>query len=113
MFYSTRMFEDIKIIDFGEDLRVDNLDRFRVLLEEEIVGSDEKVICNFKMVSHLNSQCLGMLTGTVRKLRKQGKELKLSNLSEKIKGLFKIIHLDKMIEIYDSEDAAIKSFKDE
>ncbi len=109
MYYKTRHYEDVRIVDIDEDISVDNIEEFKSTLKD-IISIDKKIICNFKMVSHMNSQSLGILSDSIKELRDIGGDIKLSNLSQNLILLFKTRHLEESIDIYDTEEEAIQSF---
>jgi len=70
----------------------------------------KKVLINFKDVSYIDSSGLATLVELLKNIRSYGGTLKLSNLSSKIKSLFEITKLEKLFDIVEEEEEAIKSF---
>jgi len=73
-------------------------------------AKQKKVVINFEKVSYVDSSGLATIVEIFKKLRAYGGALKLVNLSPKVKGLFEITKLEKLFDISDDEEEAIKSF---
>ena len=68
----------------------------------------QKIIVNFSRVNYVDSSGLATLVAALKKVKSFGGRLKLVNLSAKVKGLFEITRLDKLFEIDNSEEEALK-----
>ena len=81
------------------------------LLEMMNRATHGKLLVNFQIVRMMSSAMIG-------KLMKLGKEcaackidLKLTSICENIMEVFKLMKLDKILDIYDSEADALKAFR--
>jgi len=79
-------------------------------LYEFIEQNKKKVIIDLSRVDWMNSTGLGILISGYTTLRNNDGELKLANVTEKIKSLLTITKLVSVFEAYDSVDDAIESF---
>ncbi len=70
-----------------------------------------KVLISFAGVDHLSSAALGVLITCHNRVKSKGGELYLSDISKPIFEIFKITKLNKMFQIVDSVEIAMKSFK--
>ena len=70
-----------------------------------------KILLNFENVEHLSSAALGTLITINTKVRQKSGQLRLSNIDKQIYEVFVITKLNKLFQIHDSNDEAIKSFK--
>ncbi|MED4224876.1 STAS domain-containing protein [Neobacillus cucumis] len=72
-------------------------------LREELLpladGKNTTMIINLKDVSYLDSTGLGVFVGIFKKLKENGGELRLVELSERLRRLFEITGLDKIMNI--------------
>ena len=106
----------------GEVTRVGFLDRN--ILEEasiqqigEELGSiidaspSPKLLLNFDNVEHLSSAALGTLITINNAVKRQGGQLRLSNIDPQIYEVFVITKLNKLFQIHDDDTAALASFK--
>jgi anti-sigma B factor antagonist len=70
----------------------------------------KKVVINFGSVSYIDSSGLATIVEIFKKLRAYGGALKLSDMSSKIKSLFEITKLEKLFDIVEKEEDALKGF---
>jgi len=82
---------------------------------EELFGMIEKgktrMLLNFENVDYLSSAALGKLITLNKRIKEENGQLKLANIKENIYEVFRITKLNKIFEIYDTEDAALAKFK--
>jgi anti-sigma B factor antagonist len=70
----------------------------------------KNVIIDLGGINFVNSSGLGILISGLASMRKNGGDLKLANISNKIEGLLSITKLNQIFEQYASVDDAIKSY---
>ncbi len=73
----------------------------------------KKMVIDLSKVKWMNSSGLGVLMSCWGSLRKDGGNLKLANVSEKIDSLLMITQLVQFFETYETVDRALASFKTE
>ncbi len=76
-----------------------------------VTNEKKKVVINLAKVEWVNSAGLGALLSCLATARRNGGELKLANLTEKIQSLITITRLSTIFDTYDSVDQAVASFK--
>jgi len=69
-----------------------------------------KILFNLAQVNYIDSAGLGSLVGSFTSVRKQNGELKLLNLTSKVRDVMQITKLYTVFDILNDETAAIKSF---
>ena len=79
----------------------------RRLLEE----GQKRILLNLSAVSYIDSSGIGELVSSYTAINKEGGQLKLLNLTQKIKDLLTITKLLTVFDVYDSEADALNSFK--
>ncbi|HEV2705732.1 MAG TPA: STAS domain-containing protein [Pyrinomonadaceae bacterium] len=79
----------------------------RRLLEE----GKKKILLNLAGVSYVDSSGIGELVSSFTTINREGGELKLLNLTQKIQDLLAITKLLTVFDVYDDESAALNSFK--
>ncbi len=98
-------FADRKIL---EELSIQQIgDELRRLAEAE---NGVQLLLNFENVEHLASAALGMLITLHKKVQEQNGSLKLSNINRQIYQVFRITRLNRVFDIHDSAEKALKSF---
>ncbi|MFQ5605026.1 MAG: STAS domain-containing protein [bacterium] len=78
---------------------------------KELVGNSvTKIVIDLGKVKWMNSSGLGALMGSMTTTKNAGGELKLANVTEKVKSLFMITKLITIFETFEGVDKAVKSF---
>ena len=79
----------------------------RRLLEE----GKKRILLNLAQISYVDSSGIGELVSSYTAINKEGGQLKLLNLTQKIQDLLTITKLLTVFDVYDSEAEALNSFK--
>jgi anti-sigma B factor antagonist len=85
------------------------------MMLREIVTSlmkegNKKLLLNLRGVEYVDSAGLGELVKTHTTLQRQGGQLKIVNLNQKVQDLFKATGLHKVFDVHENEAKAIQSF---
>jgi anti-sigma B factor antagonist len=70
-----------------------------------------QVVADLEKVGLMNSLGIGMLIASLTTLKNKGGELKLANITDRIKSLLVITRLLTVFDCYDSVNEAVRSFK--
>src|SRR3954469_7622086 len=79
----------------------------RRLLEE----GKHKILLNLAGVGYIDSNGIGELVSSYTAINKEAGQLKLLNLTEKLRDLLAITKLLTVFDVYESESEALNSFK--
>jgi len=79
----------------------------RRLLEE----GKKRILLNLAGISYVDSSGIGELVSSYTAINKEGGQLKLLNLTQKIQDLLTITKLLTVFDVYESEADALNSFK--
>ena len=79
----------------------------RRLLEE----GKKRILLNLAGVSYIDSSGIGELVSSFTAINKEGGQLKLLNLTQKLRDLLTITKLLTVFDVYESEADALNSFK--
>jgi anti-sigma B factor antagonist len=82
----------------------------RDAVREAMSAGSKKILMNLGDVNYIDSAGLGELVGAYTSVKNAGGELKLLNLSKKVKDLLVITKLLTVFEVKDNEQDAIASF---
>ena len=85
-------------------------DNFKSIIGSIISEGKKKVVVDLARVNWINSTGLGILLSAQSALRRNGGELKLANVTSRIKNIMFITKLTLIIECFDSVEEAIESF---
>ena len=105
--------DTVSIVEFADRKIIEELSITEIgdRLSELVTGrSGIKLLLSFKDVEHLSSAALGMLITLNKKIEEQAGELKLSDITPQIFEVFKITRLNKLFNIYDTKEEALRSF---
>jgi len=81
-------------------------DKVKELIQEKFTH----IVVNLGGVKWVNSSGLGMLMASSASLNTAGGELKMANVTDKVKSLLMITQLTKVFHNYDSTEKAVASF---
>ena len=102
--------EDIAVVPcrgrivFGEE--ADELRR--VILD--LLKKTRRIVLNFAWVEYIDSNGLGVLVASLISARHRGAEIKLAALGPKVRQVMTTAAVDRLFEVYNAADDAIKSF---
>ena len=100
----------ISIFRINGDIDLESSPEVKKFFDQIAAEKKDKVVINLKEVNYVDSSGLATLVEILKNLRTYEGKLKLTNLSEKVKGLFEITKLDKLFDISAEEENALTSF---
>lgn len=107
----SKVLDDVMVIEIsGELLGGHETDAFHKLLYQAVSDDLVKIVVDLKNVTWMNSSGLGMLVSGLTTMRSSDGDLKLANVSERVRRPLQITRLENVFEIYQSVEEAIKSF---
>ena len=95
----------------GELMGGKEAEDFKSVLFELINNEKLNIVVDLQRATWMNSSGLGMLVAGLTSMRSSGGDLRLANLSERIRQPFEITRLDTIFKTFDSLDDAVKSFQ--
>jgi len=95
---------------YGRLMGGPDADTFKSRIGSIIAEGKNKVVVDLGRVSWINSTGLGILLSAQSTLRRNGGELKLANVTSRIKNIMFITKLTLIFECFDSVEEAIESF---
>ncbi|MEO5740770.1 MAG: STAS domain-containing protein [Vicinamibacterales bacterium] len=93
-------------ITMGEDGNVLK-DKLQSLLHQ----GKKRILFNLGQVSYVDSAGLGAIVSAYTTVTREGGSLKLANVTKKLQDLLSITKLLTVFETFDSEDEALRSYK--
>ena len=108
---STRFVDGVTIVDlYGRIVLGEGSAGVRDLLRNLIKEGNKKILLNLRDVDYIDSSGLGELVSAFTSMRSQGGELKLLNLTKRVRALLQITKLLTVFDITDDEAISLKSF---
>ena len=108
---STRQVGGVTIVDISGRIELgEESAAVRDLISDLLSEGHNKILLNLGDVEYIDSSGLGTLVSAFTSVRKQGGELKLLNLTNKVSDLMQITKLYTVFDIANDEASALKSF---
>ena len=101
---------DVVICTLEGEVNINNSPELRKAFDEIVRKSEKKVLIDFSSVSYVDSSGLATLIEMFQRLKKIGGRMRFSNMDQKIKNIFEITKLQKLFEIMDTRENALKDF---
>jgi anti-sigma B factor antagonist len=103
----------VVIMDLGGRITVgEGSVSLRERTREELGKGRKQILLNLGDISYIDSSGLGELISAYASARNHGGEVKLLNLTKRVRDLMEIVKLYTVFDIYDDEASAIASFQD-
>ncbi len=107
----TRMEGNVKVVKItGELMAGQDSEKLRKVVDESIKSENVNVVVDMEKVTWMNSSGLGMLISALTSLRSSGGDIRLANLSDRIRRPIQITKLDKVFQDFDTVADAVKSY---
>ena len=111
MTISTRQVGGVTIVDIrGRIVVGEESASVRDVVCDLLSKGQKQILVNLGAVDYIDSMGLGSLVGAFVSVRKQGGELKLLNLTNKVTDVMQITKLYTVFDIMNDEAAGVKSF---
>ena len=108
---SERQAGDVTILDLSGEVRIgDSSVALRDALKRLADGGKNKLLLNLAGVKYIDSSGIGELIARYTTVTRQGGQLKLLNLTDRIRNLLVITKLLTVFDHYEDEAEALKSF---
>ncbi|MDX2129243.1 MAG: STAS domain-containing protein [Chloroherpetonaceae bacterium] len=111
MLFSKKQIGEILVLEFQTDvLSGTDAQEFHQALRLLLTEGSKQFVVDLAKVSYMNSSGLGAMTSALTFVKNSGGNLKLCQASERIKSLFVVTKLDRIFEIYETQDEAVASY---
>jgi anti-sigma B factor antagonist len=107
----TRVVGDVHVLDISGKITLGDATRtIRQTISDLLKNGGNKIVLNFMDVNYIDSSGIGELVRTYTTVTGEGKELRLLNLTQKIKEVLAIARLLTVFQVCESEQVALASF---
>ena len=107
----TRTVGDVHVLDISGKITLGEATKtMRHTINDLLENGGRKIVLNLTDVNYIDSSGIGELVRTYTTVARDGRELKLLNLTNKIKEVLVIAKLLTVFQVYESEQAAVASF---
>jgi anti-sigma B factor antagonist len=109
---SERQAGDVTVLDLSGKITIgEGSVSLRGAIRRLIEEGKKKILLNLGKVSYVDSSGIGELVSSFTTINREGGQLKLLNLSQKIQDLMTITKLHTVFDVYDDETTGLNSFK--
>jgi anti-sigma B factor antagonist len=109
---SERQAGDVTVLDLSGKITIgEGSVSLRGAIRRLIEEGKKKILLNLGKVSYVDSSGIGELVSSFTTINREGGQLKLLNLSQKIQDLMTITKLHTVFDVYDDETVGLNSFK--
>lgn len=109
---SERQVGDVTILDMEGKITIgEGSVALRTSIRRLLEDGKKKILLNLAKVGYIDSSGIGELVSSYTAINKEGGQLKLLNLTQKLQDLLTITKLLTVFDVYDSEEEALASFK--
>lgn len=99
----------VKSLDLDGEVDVYTAPLLRQAIVDQVDSGTKHLLINLSKVEYLDSTGLGILIGGVKRLKEQDGSLRLVGPSARITRIFEITGLNKIFEVFDSEQTALSA----
>jgi anti-sigma B factor antagonist len=108
---TTRQVGDVTVIDANGRITLgEGSSTFRDTIKDLTAKGNKKILLNLADVSYIDSSGIGEMVSGFTSVTNQGGQLKLLNLTKRVKDLLQITKLYTVFEVFEDEAAAVRSF---
>ena len=108
---TTRQVDGVTILDCSGRITLgEGSVTIRDAVREDLNKGNKKILLNLGDISYIDSSGIGELVSAYTAVKNQGGELKLLNLTKKVKDLLQITKLYTVFDIHDDEAHAVHAF---
>ena len=108
---NTTKIDDVLVIEMTGDIMggAESGD-FRNIIYKAIEDENVNIVIDLANVNWMNSSGLGLLISGLTTIRSSGGDLKLANMSDRVRRTLEITKLESVFSSFDSIDEAVKSY---
>jgi anti-sigma B factor antagonist len=109
---SERQVREITVLDMDGKITIgEGSVALRTAIRRLLEEGKKKILLNLAKVGYIDSSGIGELVSSYTAINKEGGQLKLLNLTQKLQDLLTITKLLTVFDVYESEEDALASFK--
>src|SRR6187401_3285900 len=109
---SERQVGDVTVLDMDGKITIgEGSVALRTAIRRLLEEGKKKILLNLAKVGYIDSSGIGELVSSYTAINKEGGQLKLLNLTQKLQDLLTITKLLTVFDVYDNEAEALNSYK--
>ncbi len=76
-----------------------------------VLQADTKLVLDLSRLRFVDSSGLGAMVSCLRQLSAKGGDLKLCGMSKQVRGLFELVRMHRIFDIYGTREEAVHAFE--
>jgi anti-sigma B factor antagonist len=109
--FETKKVGDVSVLSpHGKIVIGEEVTALREKIKEIVQEGNKNILLNMANVSYIDSTGVGALVGSFTTIRNQGGQMKLTNLSDRVRDILLVTKLLTVFDVYDNEADGTKSF---
>ena len=113
-FFKREKIQDVNVVRFFfNEINLAQREEIKDKLNKMLLENEKKFVIDLSGIGFVSSLVLATIVFFAKEVKKNNGGLKLSGVSSEAYSVFQLTQLDKIFEMYDTEDEAIKSFNKE
>jgi len=110
MEFRTETTDGVLIVEIpGENLDADNSRELKQGLSG-LIDANPRIVFDMGQLRFVDSSGCGAILSCFKRIKGRGGDLKLIRLQDRVLGLFKLMRLDRIFEILQTKEEALKAF---
>ena len=101
----------VTVLTFTGDLDLGTLNLAKSRLQDEMLPDRRRFVLDLDRVGYIDSSGLGFLIGALKKVREREGDLVIARLNAYMLGIFKLLNLHEVLDVYDDLDAAVRALE--
>ena len=112
MVFSHRVEDGICVVNIEGNIALDGVNEAKAYLKPHLEdGNLKAMVINFSKVNFIDSSGIGLIVSVFKTLQQKNVKFALCALQKKNEEIFVITRLNKILDIYDSEEACMAALK--
>jgi len=103
--------DTVAVMRLSGDISLDDMDSMLQTLTTMVLQNQNKVVLNFKQVTHISLNAISKLAERSQRFKAIGGDIKLVGLIPYVANLFKLVGAFSRFEVLHSEEEAITRFE--
>ena len=102
--------KDVTIVQLAGEINFNSANETREIFSKLLQSGEKKILVDFQKVVFIDSSGLAVLIETVQRLNKVNGKLRVFNVNKKIREIFEIVKIHKLISRDDNREVALGDF---
>jgi len=109
-FEPTELESGVMLLTLSGTMTMGNqLQRFEWSVEELTKKSRNRIVLDMSALTYLDSSAIGVLMGCNGVVRNSGGQMRLAGLTDRVRGIFKVVGIDSVLTLDPTREDAISS----